>query len=389
VHKTRERNLHCSYCPKKFFRRDVLTVHEKVHTNPVICKECGKKFPEQRYLDSHMLLHSEKKYECNMCPRSYVTEDLLKKHIETHGNSTLMFCNFCPKGFKTKSELNKHKVEHSDEFPLKCNICRKGFLHDSQLEKHIDVVHTKASKMVIFCQHCPSDGSGQEFCSLYSLKRHLSRHKCPLVTSDEKCSVCEKDPETYYKLRNHIKINQSKKILPCVDINCDKKFKTLQELNIHSVVHTGQKPFSCQLCGEKFTQKCSLKTHYNRHKSGTVGSDAFTCTICAKVCRTFAALKSHSKSHEQNSATSTVAANACATVASNDQPPSLPHFVFQPELLNLDQLAQFQVTTINIEGLERSVGDEESLITLEQGVATLVGEAGEFKIQIIDDMNRM
>ena len=55
----------------------------------------------------------------------------------------------------------------------------------------------------------------------------------------------------------------------------------------------------------------------------------------------------------------------------------------------MDQLAQFQVTTINIEGLERSVGDEESLITLEQGVATLVGEAGEFKIQIIDDMNRM
>jgi len=389
VHKSRERNLHCSYCPKKFFRRDVLTVHEKVHTSPVICMECGKKFPEQRYLDNHMVLHSEKKYECQHCPKSYATEDLLKKHYETHTNTLSHMCNFCLKGFRTKTELNKHKLEHSDDFPLKCSICHKGFLHDSQLEKHIDVVHTKASKLVLFCQHCPSDGSGQEFCSLYSLKRHLARHKCVLVSGGDKCDVCEKDPETYYKLRNHIKINQSKKVLPCV--MCDKKFKTLQELNIHSVVHTGQKPFSCTLCGEKFTQKCSLKTHYNRHKAGTVGSDSFTCSICNKSCRTFAALKSHNKSHDQDQ--SVVLGSEASLLPTSsvpvDQPGSFPHLIFQPDLLSLDQLAQFQVTTINIEGLEGSQGEEEGLITLEQGVATLVGEGGEYKIQIIDDLSHI
>jgi len=390
VHKSRERNLHCSYCPKKFFRRDVLNVHEKVHTSPVICTECGKKFPEQRYLDNHMVLHAEKKYECHYCPRSYVTEDLLKKHFKTHSSSLSHTCNFCLKGFRSKSELNKHKLEHSEEFPLKCSICHKGFLHDSQLEKHVDVVHSKASKLVIFCQHCPADGTGQEFSSLYSLKRHLARHKCALVTSDHKCDICEKDPETYYKLRNHIKINQSKKILPCININCDKKFKTLQELNIHSVVHTGQKPFSCQPCGEKFTQKCSLKTHYNRHKTGTVGSDSFTCTICNKICKTFAALKSHSKSHDQNTAPSAAPGlHVPPSSVPADQPGAFPNILFQPDLLSLDQLAQFQVTTINIEGLEVNQGDDENLITLEQGVATLVGEVGEYKIQIIDDLSRI
>ena len=71
----------------------------------------------------------------------------------------------------------------------------------------------------------------------------------------------------------------------------------------------------------------------------------------------------------------------------DDQPGSFPHLIFQPDL-SLDQLAQFQVTTINIEGLEGNQ-EEEGLITLEQGVATLVGEGGEYKIQIIDDLSHI
>ena len=405
VHKSRERNLHCSFCPKKFFRKDILIVHEKVHTNPVICKECGKKFPEERYLDNHMFLHKEKTHDCIYCAKSFASEELLTKHYEIHNDLQSHVCSFCMKGFRSKLELKRHKAEHSSDFPLKCHVCHKGFLHDSQLEKHVDVVHSKATKLVIYCQHCEEEQArsgqeqvktGQELASLYSLKRHLTRHKCSLVSkAAQPCEVCAKDPETYYKLKNHIRINENKKVLPCG--HCDKKFKTMQDLTTHSVVHTGQKPYSCQLCGDKFTQKCSLKTHYLRHKQGTVGCQAFKCRLCQKACKTFAALKSHMKSHQ----------GGVAELESKElelypevEAGGFPHLVFQAEaglpLLSLDSSHQFQVTTINIDqdeleggagagGLEGLISLEPSLVGLSRGGLGMEGVA-EYKIQIIEDL---
>ena len=387
VHRTRERNLHCSFCPKKFFRKDVLAVHEKVHTNPVFCKECGKKFPEERYLNAHMVLHSEKKYKCKVCSKSFVSELLLNNHRKDHENEKTYHCSFCLKCFKTKTDLTKHTQEHSNEFPLHCDICNKGFLLDSQLEKHIDIVHTKATKSMFTCQHCPQADQEAEFSTIYSLRRHLGKHKCPIVTIDDAagCSLCELNQETCYKLKNYIKQNQSKKVLPCQE--CDKKFKTVQELRVHSVVHSRIKPYSCGLCGEKFTQSSSLKTHYARHKTGTVGSEYYCCSDCGKICKTFAALKSHSKSHHHGF-------NSSASTLAQEQTGTFPQLFLQPDLLGLEQLSQFQVTTINIEGLEDAASGTSheveatgGLVALEQGVATLVGEAGEFKIQIIDDLS--
>lgn len=397
VHKTRERNLHCSFCPKKFFRKDILSVHEKIHTSPVVCKECGKKFPEERYLENHMLLHLEKNYDCMYCSKSFANQDLLKKHYEVHNDSLSHVCHFCLKRFQSKLDLKKHKTDHSSQFPLKCHVCHKGFLHDSQLEKHVDVVHSKAVKMLIFCQHCEDEHiiPCKEFSNLYSLKRHLARHKCSIaMKTNETCEICAKDPETYYKLKNHIRLNENKKVLPCDQ--CDKKFKTMQDLNTHRVVHTGQKPYSCHLCGVKFTQRCSLKTHYLRHKQGTVGLPTFQCTVCRKACRTYAALKSHQKSHQTGSPT---LGSSRVLDFGPDVGESFPHIIFQSEaglpLLGLDSNQQFQVTTINIGGEEletETEGELDSFIvepTLvgmsRSGLGLVAGPGADYKIQIVDD----
>ena len=42
---------------------------------------------------------------------------------------------------------------------------------------------------------------------------------------------------------------------------CYKAFSNKQNVRRHELIHTGEKPFSCE-CGRAFTQKAHLMRHY-------------------------------------------------------------------------------------------------------------------------------
>ena len=69
-------------------------------------------------------------------------------------------------------------------------------------------------------------------------------------------------------LRKHKKSHdKNKKIYFCPFEGCDKSFTAAYSVTLHYRVHTGNRPFQCEICGKKFFDKANWSYHVNNmHK---------------------------------------------------------------------------------------------------------------------------
>ncbi|XP_076105475.1 uncharacterized protein LOC143073659 [Mytilus galloprovincialis] len=251
-----QKRWQCQLCSKSYTTKHNLITHILDHNGikPHLCMVCGKYFKQLSHLNTHMLTH-----------------DNIKPHV----------CTICGKEFTQISHLKRHQTVHLESRPYICDICGRGFAYPSELRTHKEKHNSDIEK----CDEC-----GEEFDSVKALKLHLVLHE---KREELICKYCGKVFRYPSQLKDHMITHEGSRPYICTE--CGMDFMKEHHLKAHQFTHSGQKPFACDICGRSFNQKANMMRHVLIHNA----TRAFKCEVCGKTFTQPQTLKAHQVVHSK------------------------------------------------------------------------------------------
>lgn len=261
----------CRYCTVAVMRskeekRDHLTWH--LTEESIKCESCDKMFTGIRKLKVHQLHHRRRKTTKGLCGQCGKVVNDLRRHIyNTHRKKLCLTCG----KLLSESVYQYHtKVLHRNfkNASVQCPTCGKMQKSYKHFYLHRRMVHEK--HLFIQCPNCP-----KTFPFPHKLKQHSascgnSSSRVVSTAKSVKCDACGELFKSENILTKHLRNEHGKVVRRFACRHCPDTFIRNDARVSHERIHTGERPYSCTVCGQRFRQITDCKRHEDRHSGKTL-----------------------------------------------------------------------------------------------------------------------
>ncbi|XP_061727506.1 zinc finger protein ZFP2-like [Cydia pomonella] len=278
----------CKICQTRCPSQDKLQVHRMKHYYQRECKVCWLQCCSQPNMDRHLEQH-DRMVQCLACELCFKNVRLFYNHYkELHAK---FVCDVCGKRCKSRAIIEKHLRYH---FGYECPYCKKKLKNSTSYKNHVETQHTSSVSDSSYCVQCD-----RRFTSDRMYKRHLQSSAAHAAERDNTrakrkypCPECNNVYSRRTYMNNHYRhVHAKQSKYYCEDCDrhflnrtryldhrrfqhegvkrdkdklcniCGRGFAANRTLVNHIRTHSGERPFSCEYCGAKFTQKHAMLSH--------------------------------------------------------------------------------------------------------------------------------
>lgn len=135
----------CKHCFGSFKNPSALARHmRRSHSDKTTefrCRLCDFSSMREAELRRHRFVHTGRKLlKCHVCGAEFANNCKLQMHLASHSDARPFTCEICGSAFKTKKGLNAHKKTHK-AYDYECPVCQRAYLTNQLMRNHAEKNH--------------------------------------------------------------------------------------------------------------------------------------------------------------------------------------------------------------------------------------------------------